>query len=173
MSLRIKWVADLSSWEGFSYVKLKNVPMKLTSKGEVIDFDELKIKQLVARAIILSQTPINGRELKLLRSVVGLSMNKFAWALGISYGAIFHWEKNHNRQLNIINEVAVRLLCAELLGLQITGEFSKLQGRPSSAPLEIQISRKKLRARFPRKKTITRRSYRGEREIQVIADKND
>lgn len=168
--MRKKWVQDVSSWEGFNYLKLKNVPMKLGAKGPVIDFDLEKIKRLVAVGILTAQIPIGGRELKLLRSVLGISMNKFARELGISYGAIYHWEKALKQRLSPVNEIAVRLLCAEKLGQELHRGFSQLIGNPNHQALEVAVSGKKPTPRKYKTKTELRRSYRGNRKVQVRVD---
>lgn len=165
--MRKKWVQDVNAWEGFVYLKLKNVPMKFGGKGAIIDFDLEKIKRIVALKILTNRVPIRGRELKLLRSVVGISMNKFAWELGISYGAIYHWEKDLKQRLSPVNEVAVRLLCAEKLGQELSGGFSQLVGDPNHLPVEVVVSGQKLKPRKPKTRTVLRRSYRGDRKMQV------
>lgn len=74
--LKRHWIEDLSGWEGFSYLKLKGVPMKKSKNGGAIDFDEIRLAKLVAKKILESRVPIRGKELKLLRSVTRLSLNR-------------------------------------------------------------------------------------------------
>ena len=165
--LKRHWIEDLSGWEGFSYLKLKGVPMKKSKNGGAIDFDEIRLAKLVAKKILESRVPIRGKELKLLRSVTRLSLNRFAYRLGLTYGAIFGWEKSEKQRLTPINEIAVRLLCAEELGVELPGRYSELLGDSRHESVEVIITNKKPTSKRKETKLITRPSYRGHRTIRV------
>ncbi len=165
--LRRNWIEDLNSWQGFSYLRLKGVPMKRSKEGGVIDFDLHKLEKLIAVEILRGHVPIRGKELKLLRSVVRLSLNKFAGRLEISYGAIYHWEKAERRRLSRINEIAVRLLCAEELGVELEGRFSELIGDLRHEPIEVLVTTKKPTSQKVETREITRPSYRGHRKFKL------
>lgn len=163
------WVEDLISWDGFSYLRLKGVPMKRSKSGGVIDFEQRRLEKLVAAAILKNQVPIRGKELQLLRRVTGLSLEKFGRRLGISYGTIYHWEKTPRKRLTPINEIAVRLLCAEEMGFDLTGRFSTLIGDERHEPIDITVTNKKPTPKETKSnvKMMSRPSYRGHRIVAV------
>lgn len=165
--LKRQWIEDIDGWDGFGYLRLKGVPMKRSKNGGVIDFDEGRLAKLITKKILESRVPIRGKELKLLRSVVRLSLNRFAYRLGLTYGAIFSWEKAERQRLAPINEIAVRLLCAEELGIELPGRYSDLLGDPRHEPVEVIITNKKPTSKLIETKEITRPSYRGHRKIRV------
>lgn len=165
--LKRHWIEDLAGWEGFSYLRLKGVPMKRSKETGVIDFDSEKLARLVAQAILNHRVPIKGRELKLLRSVVRLSLNRFAYRLGLTYGAIFSWEKAMKQRLSPINEVAVRLLCAEELGVELSVRFSDLIGDARHTEIEVIVTNKAPTSKKMEIREISKPSYRGHRKVQV------
>ncbi len=165
--LKRHWIEDINGWEGFSYLRLKGVPMKRSKNGGTIDFDESRLAKLIAKRILESRVPIRGKELRLLRSVIRLSLNRFAYRLGLTYGAIFGWEKSERQRLAPINEIAVRLLCAEELGVELPGRYSDLLGDPRHEPLEVSVTNKKPTPKRIETKEVTRPSYRGHRTIRV------
>lgn len=170
--LKRKWVENLDSWENFTYVKLKGVPMKRGKNGGVIDFDNKKISRLVSQAILKGSVPIHGKELKLLRTTAQLSMHKLAVRLGVTSTAIYHWEKEPDRRLMPMSEAAIRLLCAEELGVELKLSFSKLIGDSRVNVLEVIVTNKKPSAKTVKTKTVLRPSYRGDRKIKVRIDED-
>lgn len=165
--LKRHWIEDLSGWEGLTYLRLKGVPMKRSKNTGVIDFDQGKLEKLIAKSILKNRIPIRGKELKLLRSVVRLSLNRFAYRLGLTYGAIFSWEKATRQRLAPINEIAVRLMCAEELGIELSGRFSDLLGDPRHDLLEVIVTNKKPTSKRVETREISRPSYRGHRKLTV------
>ena len=123
-----KWKENLDGLVGLEYIHFLNVPMKDSQHGPVIDLAPNVLEMLAAKAVIVHRIPLRGKEVKFLRKAIGLSLEKFANKLGLTSGSIFHWEKAENERLTPINEVAVRSLIAEELGVQISGKFSDLLG---------------------------------------------
>lgn len=123
-----KWKEDLDGLVPLEYIHFKNVPMKESKHGPVIDLDPSILEKLAAMAILKEKIPLRGLEVHFLRKVIGLSMEKFACRLGLSSGTIFHWEKNELDRLSTVNELAVRSFAAEELGVEISGKFSELIG---------------------------------------------
>ncbi len=123
-----KWKEDLEGLTPLEYIYFKNVPMKQTKQGPVIDMDPAILDRLAAVAIIKEKIPLRGIEVHFLRKVIGLSMEKFANKLGLTSGSIFHWEKAELERLSTVNELAVRSFVAEELGIEISGKFSDLIG---------------------------------------------
>jgi len=123
-----KWKEDLDGLVPLEYIHFKNVPMKESKHGPVIDLDPSILEKLAAMAILKEKIPLRGLEVHFLRKVIGLSMEKFAGRLGLSSGTIFHWEKDELERLSTVNELAVRSFAAEELGIEISGKFSDLIG---------------------------------------------
>jgi transcriptional regulator with XRE-family HTH domain len=57
-------------------------------------------------------------------------MDKFAKELGLTAVSVMKWERAKSKRLTPINEVAVRSLAAEKLGVDLPGKFSALLGKP-------------------------------------------
>lgn len=162
-----KWFEDLNSWGGFTYLRLKGVPMKRSTSGGVIAIDEAKLETLVAKAILQSPVPIRGKELALLRKVSGLSLSKFGRRLDVSSSTIFYWEKATKQKLNSMSSVAIRLLCAELLGIDLEQGFSRLIGFDNFDSVEVMVTGKKPNKKRYKTKTVFKPSYRGDRKVKV------
>lgn len=123
-----KWNENLDGLVPLEYIHFKNVPMKASKEGPVIDLDPAILDRLAAIAVLMEKIPLRGKEVQFLRKVTGLSMERFAGKLGLSSGTIFHWEKAELDRLATVNEPAVRSLVAEELGIEISGRFSDLLG---------------------------------------------
>jgi len=123
-----KWKEDLDHLVSLEYIHFLNVPMKDSKHGPVIDLPSGALDQMAAVAVIEHRIPIRGKEVKYLRKVMGLSLEKFAGKMGLSSGTVFHWEKAVHGRLAPVNEAAVRSLAAEELGIEIPGKFSLLVG---------------------------------------------
>lgn len=148
-------------------MRLKSVPMKCSKDGSAIDFETHKLEKLVAKGILQSRVPIHGKELKLLRATTQLSMNGFARKLGITNTAIYHWKKEEKQKPAILNEIAVRLLCAEELGVELHLGFSGLIGDAKHEPVTVQVTGRKPTKNQYKIKTVLRPSYRGDRKVKV------
>jgi DNA-binding transcriptional regulator YiaG len=126
---------------GLDYVYLKNVPVRQTSHGEVLDARLCRVERAIATEIVKKGIPIRGMEVKFLRKSLALSMEKFGKLLGISAPAILKWERASARRLEPINEVAVRALMAEQLSIAMEGRFTVLKGNESTpARLMLQVA---------------------------------
>lgn len=125
---------------GLDYVYLENVPVRQTKHGEVLDADLAVIEREIAGRIIRQGIPIRGAEVKFLRKSLGLSMERFGALLGLSAPAILKWERAPQKRLHPINEVAVRALMAERLGIFVEGNFTVLKGKPVT-PDRLSLNR--------------------------------
>ena len=123
-----KWKEDLDHLVSLEYIHFINVPMKESKHGPVIDLPVDALDKMAATAVIKNRIPLRGKEVKFLRKVIGLSLEKFAGKMGLSSGTIFHWEKAETDQLAPVNEAAVRTLIAEEMGIEIPAKFSLLIG---------------------------------------------
>jgi DNA-binding transcriptional regulator YiaG len=126
--MKNRWKEDLKGLVGLSYIIFKNVPMRKSEHGPIIDLEPGVLEKLAAHAIIKNRIGFHGKEVKFLRKALGLSLEKFANKLGITSGAVFKWEQKPNERLHPMNEVAVRAFVAEQLGIELSGQYSKLLG---------------------------------------------
>lgn len=133
-----RWKEDLHGLGGLDYIVFKNVPMRESKWGDVIELNAGIMEKLAAEAIISMRIPLRGREIKFLRKTLGLTLEKFANAIDISDSTVFKWEAKPNERLHQINEVAVRSFFAEELGVKMQGKFSKLVGTKDS-PSELVL----------------------------------
>lgn len=117
---------------GLDYVYLENVPVRQTKHGEVLDTDLAVIEREIASEIVRQGIPIRGAEVRFLRKSLGMSMERFGRLLGLSPPAILKWERESQKRLHPTNEVAVRALMAEQLGVIVEGKFTVLRGRASN-----------------------------------------
>src|SRR5690606_31400090 len=104
--------------------------------GPVIDLPGGALDRLAAIAVLTGKIPLRGMEVRFLRKVLGLSLEKFASQLGLSSGTVFHWEKAEEARLAPVNEIAVRIFVAEKLEVPILAKFSDLLG---SNPHQISV----------------------------------
>lgn len=130
-------VKDLKRYAGLEYLTL-TVPVRDSPQGEVIDADPAKLERLVAKALIKHRVPLRGREVRFLRKVLGLSLEKFAHHLGLTSGSVFKWEKAEADRIHSINEIAVRAFVAEELDLTISGKYSELLAN-DSPPVSLTL----------------------------------
>jgi DNA-binding transcriptional regulator YiaG len=121
-----RWLQDLRGIGGLDYILFKDIPMRESKWGPVTEINSTILEELAARAIIENRFPIRGAEVKFFRKVLALSMDEFSDQLSLTSGAIFKWEQKSSDRLHPINEIAVRALVADRLGIEISGRFSKM-----------------------------------------------
>lgn len=124
-----RWTENINYLVPLDYIIFTNVPMRESKYGDVIDLtgevlSELEV--LAAKAVILSHVPLRGREVKFLRKVLGLSLERFASHLGLTSGTVFRWEKDEKERIALVNEIAVKLFVAEQFGVEVSNKFSEL-----------------------------------------------
>jgi DNA-binding transcriptional regulator YiaG len=117
---------DIPNFLGFEYLVLKNAPTYETKYGEVIDLSPAQLEMIAAKIIIEHRIPLRGKEIKLLRSVLGLSLEKFAREFDLTSGCILKWEKAQEEYISRPNQIAVSLFVAEKLEINVSNKFSKL-----------------------------------------------
>lgn len=138
------WRENIRGWESLDYVYLQNVPMRASRKGPLIDTLLEPIERKIARALVESRNPLRGKEVKFLRRITGLSLHKFAQKLGLTPGAVYHWEKAPDQRLMPVNEIAVRVLCAEEFSVELPAVLSRLIGSQTEI-ISFEIGRSKRR----------------------------
>src|SRR3989344_1703583 len=118
---------DLENFCGFDYLILQDCPVYDHPKhGQIVDLPPHEMELLAAKSIIQNRVPIRGREIKLLRSVLDLSLEKFARDFKVASSTVLKWERAINERLSLPNEMVVRLFCAEKLSCQISAQYSDL-----------------------------------------------
>ena len=117
--------------EGLDYVEFRKVPMVFDAEfGNLIDASVIKqMERSVAKELITQRLPVRGMEVKFLRSIFALSQREFAEKLGLSHVSVFKWEKNKLRRLDIVNEIAVKVLVVGLLELKIPASIETFVGQ--------------------------------------------
>ncbi len=128
---------------GIEYLTAENVPVYEDNEfGTVIDIDPRDMEILAATAIVENNYPIRGREVRLFRSVVGLSLERFGGIFGLSGAGVLKWEKNPTRRLDLANEWMIRSFMLEKLNVKKQFVFSdamKVDDAKSKQPFSIKI----------------------------------
>lgn len=121
------YYANLENFCGLEYMTLQDCPVyDHPEYGQIIDMSPEDMELLAAKTIILNMLPIRGKEVKLLRSSLGLSLEKFAREFKVASSTVLKWERAIDERLSLPNELAVRLFVAEKLECHIPSEYSKL-----------------------------------------------
>ena len=126
-----RWKQDVQGIGGLDYIIFKNVPMRESKWGDVIELKESILEKVAAEALITHRIPLRGQEVRFLRKSLGLTYGKFAAELSISPSTVCKWEQKPDERLHIFNETALRSFFAEKLGIEISGKFSQLIAFPT------------------------------------------
>jgi DNA-binding transcriptional regulator YiaG len=122
-----KYNIDLKNFCGLDYLTLLGCPVyDHPEYGQIIDLEPIEMEQLAAKTIIIEMLPIRGKEVKLMRSSLGLSLEKFAREFKISSSTVLKWERAVDERLSLANEIIVRLFVAEKLKCILSSDYSKL-----------------------------------------------
>jgi DNA-binding transcriptional regulator YiaG len=107
--------------------------VRASAHGDVIDIDVGILELMAAKAVLKAGVPLRGREVRVLRKILGFSLERFAAEIKLTSGSIFKWEHKPEDRLHPINEIAVRAYLAEKFGVKISGKYSVLLGLPGPA----------------------------------------
>ncbi len=111
---------------GLSYVYV-DVPVGKDQHGtEYIDVPVEVLEKAIAAALIEAKVPLRGREVMFLRKALAMNRNDWAKLLDVTASAILSWEKDKDKRLSRINEIAIRALCSEKLGVHLRGNLADL-----------------------------------------------
>lgn len=130
----------IKGFANLDYLTLTNVPVRQSAKGEIIDISLSELERVASIAIIENKLPIRGAEIKLFRSVLGLSLAAFGERLGYKDTTILNWEKKPNKRLSLVNEVAVKLLVGEYLGLPLSPSMDELRGLDKAKNIKVSAA---------------------------------
>ena len=111
---------------GLEYVYLVNVPIGKDGKEEFIDLPPEEIDRMIAVEIIRQKVPLRGKEVLFLRKALKMNRNRWAEKLGVTASGILRWEEAGEKRMSKINEAAIRMLCAEELGIKLEPKWSRL-----------------------------------------------
>ncbi|MGZ3794431.1 MAG: hypothetical protein ACXVCP_18935 [Bdellovibrio sp.] len=123
-----KFKKNISNFCGLEYLTVKAVPMVQTAHGEFMDVDPLNLERMAAWAILNYELPIRGKELKIIRGALDLSLAKFARNFDKDAGTILKWEQKPLARLSLADELLVRIFASEQLGIKLpTFRWSHVQ----------------------------------------------
>jgi DNA-binding transcriptional regulator YiaG len=94
---------------------------------------------MIATEIIRQGIPLRGREVLFLRKALKMNRNQWAEKLGVTASGILRWEQGGDKRLSKINEAAIRMLCAEELGVELIGKWSAVVAR-SYVPERLEVA---------------------------------
>jgi hypothetical protein len=133
-----RWTEDLIGIANLDYIVFKNVPMRESKWGPVIEVREIILEQITLKALVLERIPLHGREVLFIRKALGLTIQEFAEKLRLTHGAIQGWEKKPEARLLPFNEIALRVFLAEEMKIDIFARFSELIGT-DTMPKRIEL----------------------------------
>ena len=123
---------------GLEYVYIINAPIGTEDGEEYIDLPPEQIDRLIATEIIRQGIPLRGREVLYLRKALKMNRNQWSDKLGVTASGILRWEQSGDKRLSKINAVAIRMLCAEELGVALEGKWSSVvAGQEITERLEV------------------------------------
>lgn len=85
---------DISNFAGLEYLTITDVPIIENVHGIFIDIDPLIVEKMAAIVVLENELPIRGRELKIIRGALDLSLAKFARNFDKDAATILKWEKS-------------------------------------------------------------------------------
>lgn len=124
---------------GLEYVYLVNAPISVDDGEEYIDLPPEQIDTMIASEIIRQGAPLRGREVLFLRKALKMNRNQWAKKLGVTASGILRWERSTDKRLSRINAAAIRMLCAEELGIKLDGSWSGVIGGEES-PVRLEVA---------------------------------
>jgi DNA-binding transcriptional regulator YiaG len=124
---------------GLEYVYLVDAPIGKDGKEEFIDLSPEEIDRMIAVEIIRQKVPLRGKEVLFLRKALKMNRNRWAEKLGVTASGILRWEETGEKRMSKINEAAIRMLCAEELGIKLDPRWSSLATAPE-LPERLEVA---------------------------------
>jgi DNA-binding transcriptional regulator YiaG len=109
---------------GLEYVYIVNAPIGVDDGDNFIYIPPEGVDRMIAIEIVQKGVPLRGREVVFLRKALKMSRNQWADKLGVSASVLLRWEQKLDKRLSRVNEVAIRLLSAEQLEVELPGKWS-------------------------------------------------
>lgn len=124
---------------GLEYVYLVNVPIGKDGGEEFIDLPPDDIDLMIAKEIIRQKVPLRGTEVLFLRKALKMNRNRWAEKLGVTASGILRWEASGKKRMSKVNEAAIRMLCAEELGIRLEAKWSSL-ATTNELPSRLEVA---------------------------------
>lgn len=137
----MKKIKTIIGWGPIDYVTIHNVPIRYSNKhGEILDISPKEIERKIAIALIENKIPIYGQELKLIKSAINLSFEDISKELGISKNSLVSWCKKESQRLSMVYEMAIRVLAADILGIELLGTLKDLKAKETRKNIDVEAA---------------------------------
>ncbi len=130
----------LEKFQGLEYVTVFGIPTKMQGQHEVLAIDYGDIEKIVAKEILKLGLRFRGKEVKFLRKVLGLSLEKLAARIHLTSGAIQRWEKKENEAISPVNEIVLRAFFCDQFHLPMPTHFSEFVGIDNYKNIELKVA---------------------------------
>ncbi|MBT4793199.1 MAG: helix-turn-helix transcriptional regulator [Halobacteriovoraceae bacterium] len=130
---------NLENFQGLEYVTVLDIPTKKIGSHEVLAIDHGDIEKAVAKEILKLGIRFRGKEVRFLRKVLGLSLEKFAAKIHLTSGAIQRWEKKENESISPVNEIVLRAFFCDQFQIPMPLHFSEFVGIEEYKNIELKI----------------------------------
>ncbi len=131
---------SIKGFANLDYLTFIDVPFRKSEHGEILNISLSELERLAAIAVIENRLPINGVEVKLFRSVLNLSLAAFGDKLGYKDTTILNWEKNSKKRLSVVNEIGVRLIMGEHLGITLKASVESLKSLDKTKKIKVSAA---------------------------------
>src|SRR5215210_2492779 len=118
-----------ATWEIMG-VTVTNLPVSGSGELEGVHAEDVKRAEVkVARTLIREGFPLCGEEVRFLRKLLGLSLEKFAAQFGLTGSGVRKWEEEKKKiPLEPVLQVALRVFFATRLNIRFPMDFNSLKG---------------------------------------------
>ena len=115
---------------GLDNVVIEGIDIVIDDAGEQVYCIEnvTSLHKIIAHALITQEQSVSGKELRFLRTEMGLTQEQLAQILNVARGTINRWETQRDR-INPTAEFLVRMLVAEKLDLDPRMSVEEMAGR--------------------------------------------
>jgi DNA-binding XRE family transcriptional regulator len=114
---------------GLDNVLIEGLQIEIDDDGdEIITIPEInKLHQVIAEGIVCHPGGMSGKELRFLRTEMGLTQAELAKLVHRDRQAVMRWEKG--RPIGSAEEALVRLMAIQLLKLDVAGNAAEVSER--------------------------------------------
>lgn len=130
----------LENFQGLEYVTVLDIPTTIKGGHEVLAIDLGDIEKTVAKEILKLGIRFRGKEVKFLRKVLGLSLEKIAAKIHLTSGAIQRWEKKENESISPVNEIVLRAFFSDQFEIPMPLHFNEFIGIEEYKNIELKMN---------------------------------
>lgn len=108
------------TYEGFGFpVELLNVPMVKVRGTWTPDINYNILTERVTKFLALQPTALTGNQVRHIRLVLEMTLEKFAAKLGVTHVAVMKWEKQEDNptKMGLSTEILIRLFALHVSGV--------------------------------------------------------